>query len=44
MVRGYNIVTRRFPSNIVAGMFGFAKKDAYFVASEVAKEVPKVEF
>jgi len=44
VVRGYNITTRRFPSNIVAGLFGFAKKDAYFEISEEAKSVPKVEF
>jgi len=43
-VQSYNILTRRFPSNIVAGMFGFGKKDAYFEAAEGAKEAPKVEF
>jgi len=44
VVRGYNILTRRFPSNIIAGMFGLSKEDAYFEAAEGAKEVPKVEF
>ena len=44
VVRSYNITTRRFPSNIIAGMFGFEKKDVYFEAAEGAKAVPKVEF
>ena len=32
-----------FPSNIVAGMFGF-KPEPFFEAEEADKEVPKVEF
>ena len=32
-----------FPSNIVAGIFGF-KPEAFFEASEADKEVPKVQF
>ena len=40
---GYNNLTQMFPSNIVAGMFGF-KKFEYFKAEEKEKEVPKVEF
>ncbi|MBN1824548.1 MAG: LemA family protein [Endomicrobiales bacterium] len=44
IVKGYNILIRRFPSNIVAAMTGFQKKDVYFKAEEAAKEVPKVEF
>ncbi|MBN1622191.1 MAG: LemA family protein [Endomicrobiales bacterium] len=44
VVRVYNIMIKRFPSNIVASMFGFEKKDAYFKAEESAKEVPKVQF
>jgi LemA protein len=43
-VRHYNILVRRFPSNIAAGLFGFEKKDIYFEAAEDAKAVPKVEF
>lgn len=43
-VRNYNIIVRRFPANIFAGMFGFARKDAYFKAKEEAQEAPKVEF
>jgi len=41
--RQYNTYIRKFPKNIVAGIFGFDKK-AYFEAEEKAKEVPKVEF
>ncbi|SUY46383.1 lemA like protein [Clostridium putrefaciens] len=39
----YNTSIKRFPRNIVAGMFGFKEKP-YFKADESAKEVPKVEF
>ncbi len=42
-VQAYNTMIRRFPRNIVAGMFGFEKK-AYFQASEGAEQAPKVEF
>ena len=41
--RQYNTYIRKFPKNIVAGIFGFDKK-TYFEAEETAKEVPKVEF
>ncbi|MDD5688099.1 MAG: LemA family protein [Elusimicrobia bacterium] len=44
VVLGYNILVKRFPSNIIASMTGFTKKDAYFKAEEAAKSVPKVEF
>lgn len=39
----YNTRLVRFPSNLIAGMFGF-EKSAYFEASEADKTVPKVEF
>lgn len=41
--RQYNQKVRRFPGNIIAGMFGFEKKP-YFEAEESAKAAPKVEF
>ena len=41
-VRDYNIKVRRFPSNIVAGMFNFEVKDS-FAADEGAEKVVKVE-
>jgi LemA protein len=42
-VREYNVAIRRFPSNIIAGMFGFEKMEL-FEAAEGADEVPVVEF
>jgi len=39
----FNTVIRRFPANMVAGMFGFAKK-GYFEAAEGTETAPKVEF
>lgn len=41
--QGYNTAVRRFPANVVAGMFGFAKK-TYFEAAEGSQTAPKVEF
>jgi LemA protein len=41
--RQYNTNIRRFPKNIIAGMFGFEKKP-YFEAEEGANKAPKVEF
>lgn len=43
IVKDYNIKVRRFPSNIVAGLFGFDKKTA-FEAEAGAEKAPKVEF
>jgi LemA protein len=39
----YNTAIRKFPKNILAGMFGFEKK-AYFEAQEGAEKVPEVQF
>lgn len=39
----YNVTVRRFPSNLVAGLFGFEKKP-YFEASEGADAAPSVQF
>jgi len=39
----YNTYIRKFPNNLIAGMFDFEKKD-YFEAKEGAEEAPKVEF
>ncbi|MCS7151582.1 MAG: LemA family protein, partial [Endomicrobia bacterium] len=44
VVKEYNILVQRFPSNIVAKIAGFEKKDIYFEAKQEAKETPKVEF
>ncbi|AEE90988.1 conserved hypothetical protein; putative signal peptide [Tepidanaerobacter acetatoxydans Re1] len=42
-VQDYNTKIRRFPTVIVAKLFGFEKKD-YFKAAENAKETPIVDF
>ena len=42
-VKIYNIKVRSFPTNILAGMFGF-EKATFFEVPEAAKAVPKVEF
>jgi LemA protein len=42
-VKAYNIKVRRFPTNIVAGMFGF-EKAAFFEVPEERQEAPKVKF
>ncbi len=39
----YNTAIRRFPKNILAGMFGFEKK-AYFEAEKGAEKAPEVKF
>ena len=42
-VRGYNLKVKRFPSNILAGLFGFDQK-AYLESKEAAAEAPVVAF
>lgn len=42
-VQVYNVAIRSFPSNLLAGMFGF-NKAAFFEAPAVAKAVPQVKF
>jgi LemA protein len=42
-VRIYNTSIRRFPKNLIAGMFGFEAK-AYFQAEENAHKAPQVQF
>lgn len=41
--QSYNTYIRSFPTNILAGMFGFQPK-AYFSADSGAEKAPKVEF
>ena len=43
-VRDFNITVRRFPANIVAGMFGYKPASEYFKAEAKAKTVPEVKF
>lgn len=42
-VTSYNTSIKKFPTNIIASMFGFNKKD-YFEVTTGKTEVPKVEF
>ena len=42
-VNSYNTAIKKFPTNILAGMFGFDKKE-YFETSEGKDEVPEVSF
>ena len=41
--QAYNVLIRKFPKNIFAGMFGFEKK-AYFEAEKGAEKAPEVKF
>lgn len=43
VAKEYNTAIRRFPKNILAGLFGFDKKD-YFEAEEGSEKAPTVEF
>jgi LemA protein len=42
-VRAFNTAIRRFPTNIIAGIFGF-EKAAFFDVPEERQEAPKVSF
>lgn len=42
VVQSYNTYIRKFPTNIIASVFGFGKKP-YFEASEGAQEAPDVK-
>ena len=41
--KGYNVQIRKFPSNIIASLFGFEAKP-YFKSQAGAENAPKVEF
>ena len=43
-VQDYNTYISLFPNNIVAGMSGFARNDAYFKADEGSRQAPHVNF
>jgi LemA protein len=43
-IQAYNTYIALFPNNIIAGMAGFARNDAYFAATEASRAVPKVQF
>ncbi len=42
-VRGFNVLVKRFPTNLYAAMFNF-KEATYYQVAEDAKAVPKVDF
>ena len=43
VVANYNALTQQFPSNLVAGPFGFTGRD-FLKAADAEKEVPSVKF
>ncbi len=43
-VQKYNTTIELFPNNIVAGMGGFTRNDAYFKTEPGARTAPKVQF
>ena len=43
IAKGYNTTIRRFPKNIIAGLFGFEKRP-YFEAAEGSEKAPEVKF
>jgi LemA protein len=43
-VQAYNTYIGLFPNNIIAGMAGFTRNDAYFKTDEGARQAPKVNF
>lgn len=42
-VQGFNKIVKRFPGNVIAGMFGFEQKE-YFKAAAGAEKAPAVDF
>jgi LemA protein len=43
-IQAYNTYITLFPNNVIAGMAGFQRNDAYFAATEASRAVPKVQF
>ena len=44
-IKDYNTALEKFPSNIIANMFGFKQEETYFsITNEAEKEAPKVQF
>ena len=42
-VEGYNLTVKRFPKNILAGMFGFKEK-AFYKADPGSEKAPDIKF
>lgn len=43
-VQGFNTRLQTFPTNLVAGLFGFARREFFEVREEAVREAPKVSF
>jgi len=43
IAKNYNATIRRFPTSLIAAMFGFEKKP-YFEAQEGSEKAPEVKF
>ena len=43
-VQSYNVSITQFPANLMAGIFGFQRNDAYFKTEPGARTAPKVQF
>lgn len=43
-VLGFNNKIEMFPSNVIAGMFNFTKRDFFEIQDAAEREVPKVQF
>lgn len=43
-VQEYNTYIGLFPNNLVAGLSGFQREEAYFRATEESRQAPKVQF
>ncbi len=43
VVQGYNVMVKRFPTSVFAGLFGF-KESPYYQITEGAQNVPKIDF
>jgi len=44
VAQAFNTLRRRFPTNIIAGLFGFDQAKPYFKSDEGASKVPVVDF
>jgi len=43
-VRNLNVMVESFPSNLVAGQFGFAKREYFEIGDDADRKVPRVAF
>jgi LemA protein len=43
-LQDYNTYLSLFPNNLIAGLSGFTRNDAYFKAEEASRQAPRVQF